>query len=139
MMALPRMTRDELARSIRKPTEVVGLKFEDGLVAAILDDAGDEPGVLALVEFTLTQLWEKRDKDQNRLPLAAYHAMGGMNGAIDRHADAVFARLSPEQQSAARGALTRLVHVSTLEFLHAHSPSVVRIWQGSSGGHPRAR
>ncbi len=112
---LPRMTRDELARSIRKPARVVGLELEEGLVEAILSDAGDEPGVLALVEFTLTQLWEKRDKDQNRMTLAAYHAMGGINGAIDRHADAVYARLSPEQQNAARGALTKLVHVSTLD------------------------
>lgn len=115
MMALPRMTRGELVRSIRKPAEVVGLKFEDGLVEAILNDAGDEPGVLALVEFTLTQLWENRDKDQNKMMLAAYHAMGGLNGAIDRHADAVYGHLPPEQQSAARTALTRLVHVSTLD------------------------
>lgn len=115
MIALPRMTTNELASSIRKPAEVVGLRFETGLVEAILNDAGDEPGVLALVEFTLTQLWEKRDKDQNRMTLAAYHAIGGLNGAIDRHADSVFARLSPDQQSAASGALTKLVHVSTLD------------------------
>jgi len=115
IMVLPRMTRDELARSVRKPSEVVGLNFEEGLVDAILSDAGEEPGVLALVEFTLTQLWERRDKDQNRMTLTAYHAMGGINGAIDRHADDVYARLSPEQQIAARGALTKLVHVSTFD------------------------
>ena len=78
ILTLPRMTREELAQSICKPAEVAGLAFDEGLVEAILSDAGDEPGVLALVEFTLTQLWEKRDKEQNRMTLAAYHAMGGL-------------------------------------------------------------
>ena len=127
MMTLPRMTRDELVRSIRKPAEVVGLKFEDGLVEAILNDAGDEPGVLALVEFTLSQLWEKRDKDQNRMTLAAYHAMGGLKGAIDRHADAVYAKSvagaakrSPRRADAACARLDA-------RFLCARAPTVVRI------------
>ncbi|MBY5389624.1 WD40 repeat domain-containing protein [Rhizobium leguminosarum] len=112
---LPKMKPEELAISIRKPEEVTGLKFEEGLVEAILKDAGEEPGVLALVEFTLTQLWEQRDRNENRLTLAAYSAIGGLKGAIDRHADAVYERLSPELHGSARCALLQLVHVSTLD------------------------
>jgi hypothetical protein len=115
MLPLPRMSREELAEAIRKPSQTVGLTFDDGLVEAILEDAGDEPGILALVEFTLTQLWHRRDKADNRLTLAGYHALGGLKGAIDRHAEAVYGRLSQQQQTAARRALMRLVHVSTLE------------------------
>jgi len=70
------------------------------------------------------------------MTLAAYHAMYGLNGAIDRHADAVFARLSPEQQSAARSALTKLVHVSTLDsYTRTRRP----LSELRSGRYPRAR
>ncbi|AZO27609.1 hypothetical protein EJ071_09370 [Mesorhizobium sp. M1B.F.Ca.ET.045.04.1.1] len=114
-MLLARMTRDELSRAVRKPAEAVGFTLEEKLVEAILDDAGEEPGVLALVEFSLTELWKDRDQQAKSLTLAAYATLGGLKGAIDRHANEVFAKLQPEQQNAARRALTRLVHVSTLE------------------------
>jgi WD40 repeat protein len=112
---LPRMTREEIAEAIRKPANAVGYTADDNLVAMVLDDAGDEPGVLALVEFSLTELWPARDQNTKRLTLEAYVKLGGLKGSIDRHADGVFEQLNPEQQSAARRALTRLVHVSTLD------------------------
>ena len=123
MQNLPRMSREELEEAIRKPAQAIGLRMDDGLVKAILDDAGEEPGVLALVEFTLTQLWEQRDKEGKRLTLESYNALGGLKGALDRHADEVYRRLGPEQQGAARRALMRLVHVSTLEtYTRAQQP-----------------
>ena len=54
------MTRQELECAIRKPAEKIQLEFEAGLVGRILDDVGDEPGNLPLLEFVLTELWEKR-------------------------------------------------------------------------------
>src|SRR5262249_2661537 len=111
MLPLSRMSPEELVEAIRKPAQAVGLGLDGGLVKAILDDAGEEPGVLALVEFTLTQLWEQHDRKNKRLTLESYHALGGLKGALNRHADAVYRRLNPEQQSAARRALMRLVHV----------------------------
>ena len=44
------MTRDELAETIIKPAEKTGLRFEAGLVETILDDVGDEPGGLPLLD-----------------------------------------------------------------------------------------
>jgi DNA polymerase III delta subunit len=54
------MTRQELTSVIRKPAEKLQLNFEAGLVERILDAVGDEPGNLPLLEFVLTELWEKR-------------------------------------------------------------------------------
>jgi energy-coupling factor transporter ATP-binding protein EcfA2 len=42
------MTRDELAETITRPAEKMGLAFEPGLVETILDDVGEEPGSLPL-------------------------------------------------------------------------------------------
>ena len=54
------MTRSELAETIVRPAEAVGLTFEAGLAETILDDVGDEPGGLPLLEFLLEALWKER-------------------------------------------------------------------------------
>jgi hypothetical protein len=38
----------------------IQLEFEAGLVRRILNDVGDEPGNLPLLEFVLKDLWGKR-------------------------------------------------------------------------------
>jgi predicted Zn-dependent protease with MMP-like domain len=54
------MTRQELHTAIEQPAEMQGAAFEAGLVERILDDVGEKPGNLPLLEFTLTQLWERQ-------------------------------------------------------------------------------
>ena len=54
------MNRPELRSAIAQPAEMQGAAFEAGLVERILDDVGEKPGVLPLLEFTLTQLWERQ-------------------------------------------------------------------------------
>lgn len=54
------MIREELRDAIVGPAKQVGLSFEGGLVERLLDDVGDEPGNLPLLEFVLRQLWAER-------------------------------------------------------------------------------
>ena len=79
------MTREELEQAVEAPAHKVGLTFEPGLVKRILDDVGEEPGNLPLLEFVLTELWEERRGGQ--LLHAAYEAMGEVQGAIARRAE----------------------------------------------------
>ena len=97
------MTRDERRAAIEGPARRVGLEFEPGLVERLLDDVGDEPGNLPLLEFALTELWERREV--RRLTNAAYEALGRVAGAIGRRAEAVFDELKDEQQAAANAAV----------------------------------
>src|SRR5262245_1321396 len=92
------MNRDELTLAITKPAEMVGLNFETGLVKRILDDAGDEPGNLPLLEFVLKQLWDNRNR--GLLLHDAYDNMGRLQGAVAKKADELFAKLSPLEQQA---------------------------------------
>jgi tetratricopeptide (TPR) repeat protein/KaiC/GvpD/RAD55 family RecA-like ATPase len=102
------MTRDELSRSITEPAAKTGLRFEDGLVGRILDDVGQEPGNLPLLEFLLTALWEKRQGAE--LGLTEYETIGGVRRAIAGQAEKTFKRLnSGAEQEAARSALLALV------------------------------
>jgi len=104
------LTPDELRESITTPARLVGLEFEAGLVERILTDVGSEPGRLPLVEFALTELWQRREG--NRLANRAYDEIGGVTGALARRAEAEFAGLRPEEQAAARRLFSRLVRVA---------------------------
>jgi hypothetical protein len=50
------MTRDELRAAIVEPAAKQGAALEPGLVERLLDDVGEEPGHLPLLEFALTLL-----------------------------------------------------------------------------------
>jgi WD40 repeat protein/class 3 adenylate cyclase len=101
------MTRQELHTAIEQPAEMQGAAFEAGLVERILDDVGEKPGNLPLLEFTLTQLWERQA--DGWLTHADYEAMGCVEGALAAYADQVYAKLDAAEQETARHALVQLV------------------------------
>ncbi len=90
-----------------RPAAKVGLAFEPGLVERILDDVGEEPGNLPLLEFALTTLWEQRRGGY--LLHEAYEAMGKVEGAIARRAEEQFTHLSPLEQQAVSRVFLELV------------------------------
>ena len=77
--------RDALKEMIVRPAEAAGLNIAPRLVQRILDDTGSGPGSLALAEYALSQLYEQ--KDHTKLTEAAYTAIGGVAGSIDRLAE----------------------------------------------------
>jgi WD40 repeat protein/DNA-binding SARP family transcriptional activator len=101
------MNRQELHMAIEKPAEMQGAVFEPGLVERILDDVGDKPGNLPLLEFTLTQLWEQQT--DGWLTHANYENMGCLEGALASYADQVYADLDESEQEHTRSALVQLV------------------------------
>lgn len=101
------MNRQELHMAIEKPAEMQGAAFEPGLVERILDDVGEKPGNLPLLEFTLTQLWEQQT--DGWMTHDDYEAMGCVEGALAAYADQVYAELDPDEQECARRALVQLV------------------------------
>ncbi|MBK8418817.1 protein kinase [Candidatus Villigracilis saccharophilus] len=101
------LTPDELESTIASPAERVGLQLESGLVAAILRDLGDQPGTLPLLQYALTELYEKRK--ENTLTRSAYQEIGGVLGALGRRAEEIFTALDEEEQVIARQVFLRLV------------------------------
>lgn len=97
----------ELREAIERPAEAVGLKFEAGIVEALLQDILGEPAALPLLQFTLLKLWEHRDR--NRITWDAYQRLGGGRLALARSADELYDSLIPEEQITARRILLRLV------------------------------
>jgi energy-coupling factor transporter ATP-binding protein EcfA2 len=101
------LTTDELERVIVEPAKVAGASFAEGLVGRILQDVGDEPGNLPLLQFALTLLWERQENGV--LTHAAYEALDGVGGALAHYADEVLAELSEAEQEQVRRVFIQLV------------------------------
>ena len=102
------LSASELREAIEKPAERINLKFESGLVDALVADVVGEPAALPLLQFTLWRLWTKRRR--NRLTLETYREVGGGRLALARSADEVFEDLKMVQnQDTMRRILLRMV------------------------------
>jgi WD40 repeat protein len=101
---------DALRRILVEPARRAGYTFEDdALLAEMIEDVIERPGALALLSFTAFQLWELRDRHFRRLPRKAYQALGGVGGALGRHAEQTLTAMSLEQQRLTRVAFRSLV------------------------------
>ena len=86
----------------------VQLAFEDDLVGDLLFEMQGQSGALPLLQFTLDQLYQRRSG--HTLTLRAYHEIGGVKGALVKHAEATYAALpSEEHRRLARALFVRLI------------------------------
>jgi WD40 repeat protein/energy-coupling factor transporter ATP-binding protein EcfA2 len=105
---LGKMLRSELESTIIEPAIKVGLAFDPpSLVQRILDDAGEDEGMLPLLQYALKETWARRQG--NRLTGDSYARSGGVREAIRITADRTFDALSPVDQQVARQLFLRLV------------------------------
>ncbi len=102
------MARSDLERTIVEPARKAGLVFDPPtLVQRILDEAGDDDGMLPLLQYALKESWTQRDG--NRITTDSYERSGGVREAIRVTAERTFATLSGPDQQAARRLFLRLV------------------------------
>ncbi len=101
------LSAEELERAITGPAKRVGLHIEDPLVTAIVADVNEQPGALPLLQYALTELFERRDGPV--LSLEIYNEINGTFGALARRADELYDGLTEEAQEATRQMFLRLV------------------------------
>jgi TPR repeat protein len=105
---LAAMPRSELERTIVEPARKVGLTFDPpDLVQRILDEAGEDEGMLPLLQYALKETWALRKG--NAMTGDSYARSGGVREAIRITAERTFDALSAEDQQAARLLFLRLV------------------------------
>jgi serine/threonine protein kinase/formylglycine-generating enzyme required for sulfatase activity len=99
-------TRD----AIVGPARAKGVAFEsDTLVSTLVTSTAITEGGLPLLQFALAELWDARDVVRASITSAALAAIGGVGGALARHADDVLLSLAPAPRAAARRILIALV------------------------------
>ncbi len=101
------LSAGELERAITGPAQRVGLEVDSDLVAALIADVREEPGALPLLQYVLTEVFERREG--SRLTLAAYEASGGALGALARRADDLYNVMGQQQRAVTRQLFLRLV------------------------------
>ncbi len=110
------MNPHELRAVIEQPAVLpdVQLLFEDYLVGDLLFEAQGQAGALPLLEFTLDQLFHLRDG--HWLTRKAYQQIGGVKGALAKHAESTYASLpSEEHRRLARALFLRLIDPGVTE------------------------
>jgi len=99
---VPRMTREQRREAIRGPVAVAGAEIAPVLLNRLVNDVGDNPDQLSILQHALNRTWAYREQHSGTtgpLELEHYKAVGSMSHALDRHADHAYAELeSPRQQ-----------------------------------------
>lgn len=104
------MDGSELEAAIVGPARAARVNIEDGLVGQLVSDVLERPGALPLLQFTLTELFDRRDSDS--LALADYQSLGGLGGALLERAEGLYEELYDARRRGLIEMLARLVDVS---------------------------
>ncbi len=101
---------DDLHRILVEPARRSGFAFEDAEFSQqIVSEVANQPGALALLSFTASQLWTLRDRLTKQLIRRAYRALGGVGGALAQHAEKVLGSMPPAGQRIVRELFRHLV------------------------------
>ncbi|MEM9904777.1 MAG: pre-peptidase C-terminal domain-containing protein [Cyanobacteria bacterium P01_D01_bin.44] len=101
---IPRMTRDQRRSAIEGPVAVGGAKITSRLVNRLLNDMGDSPDQLPILQHALMRTWENWQSDyapDESIDLRHYQAIGRMAGALSQHADEIYLGLDARSQTVA--------------------------------------
>ena len=110
---IPRMDDDERREAVEGPIRVRGAKISWPLVNRLLNDAGDDPRLLPILQDTLMRTWDYWEKHRsNSEPLGLAHydnpQVGGISRALSIHADEAYNELTDEQKIIAEKMFKRL-------------------------------
>jgi eukaryotic-like serine/threonine-protein kinase len=104
------LSPEKMRQAIVGPARAKGVTFEsDELVESLVRSTARAEGGLPLLQFALSELWEAKVASSAVISARSLGEIGGVEGALARHADHVLNTLPAAQQSAARRMLCSLV------------------------------
>ena len=97
------LSEEGLRRALTEPARREGFSFEDeALVGEMLESVEDARGALPLLAFAVARLWERRDRERALLTRQAYNDIGGVGGALARHAEETVDRIGFDRVAVVR-------------------------------------
>jgi len=97
---VPRLTRLQRQQAIEGPIAVGNAKISSALMQRLLNDVGNEPDYLPILQHALMRTWEHWTKTQEfdkPIDIKNYEAIGGMAQALSNHADEIYDELKIER------------------------------------------
>src|SRR5262249_44818801 len=105
----PRLNREQLRTAIEEPAGVFGGKIAPTLVNRLLNDAGNNPDQLPVLQHALMRMWTMASAEHSAmaegdggqdvtLTMDHYDRIGGLDTALSQHADEAYNELDPAQQ-----------------------------------------
>jgi WD40 repeat protein len=98
---IPQMVREQKRLAIEGPLAVSDSAISARLVQQLLNDLGDNPDQLPIMQHALMRTWmywqDNQDADEV-MDLRHYEAVGSMVGALSQHADEAYDELTEKQK-----------------------------------------
>ena len=98
---IPQMTRDDFRSAITGPVAVGNATIDPNLVQQLLNEVGDNPDQLPILQHALMRTWEywlEQNDPDRPLSLADYDEVGRMEKALSEHANEAFDELTPAEK-----------------------------------------
>jgi hypothetical protein len=97
------MSRDDRRAAILGPARVCGADIEPTLLTRLVNDVGDDPDQLSLLQHALARCWAHWQTSGEPSPIEARHydAVGTLAHALNQHAEEIFTLLPPPTSYAA--------------------------------------
>ena len=98
---VPRMTREERRAAIKGPVGVGGAKISPVLLTRLINDVGDNPDQLSILQHALNRTWahwQHEGHGEGPISLPHYESIGTMAHALDRHAEKAYGELSNDRE-----------------------------------------
>ncbi|HEY9047640.1 MAG TPA: High-affnity carbon uptake protein Hat/HatR [Ohtaekwangia sp.] len=99
---IPQLTRDQKRKAIEGPVAVGGAIIAPRLVQQLLNDLGDNPDQLPILQHALMRTWSYwssyRDYEEEPVDLKHYEAIGTMSEALSQHANEAYDELDEDQK-----------------------------------------
>ncbi|MFN8394383.1 MAG: hypothetical protein U0176_06895 [Bacteroidia bacterium] len=93
---VPRLSRAQMREAITGPVAVFKEEIAPDLVIRLLNDIGDNPDQLPILQHALMRTWERHTPGQE-ISLADYESIGGMQNALNLHAEEIYSRLKDQE------------------------------------------
>ncbi len=98
---IPQMTRDQKRLAIEGPVAVGGGTIAPRLVQQLLNDVGDNPDQLPILQHSLMRTWgywAEDHREEEAMDIRHYNAIGTLKEALSQHANEAYDMLSKREK-----------------------------------------
>ncbi len=98
---IPQMTREDFRLAVEGPVSVAGASIDPQLVQLLLNEVGDNPDQLPILQHALMRTWEywmQFDDPGKPITISDYEAVGKMSRALSEHANEAYDELNEEEK-----------------------------------------